>query len=439
MASISTEGLASASARRPWLVVAVWAALVVASVGITAALLSGALTTDIKFTSNPESKKGATLLEDKLRGPEKDNEIIIVRSADKTVDDPAFQKAVEDVHSRVNALGIGVIASGADFYQTGDPSFVSADRHTTILPFTMAGDHHAAEDNINQVIDVVKRADGVDGFHVIVAGGASINEDFHTQSEKDLQTGEAFGIPLALTILVVVFGALVAALIPVILAVISIAVALGITALLGQLFQLSFFVTNVMTMMGLAVGIDYSLFIVSRYREERAKGLEKMDAIRASGATASRAVLFSGLTVVLALTGMLIVPSTIFKSLAAGAIIVVIISVLVTMTLLPAIIAILGDRVNSLRVPILGRSLARNEYHDGEGGFWDRFTRIVMRYPVIALVVSAAILIAAAVPLMDIHTGSAGVTTLPNNAPTKEGFRILEDEFSFGIVTPAEV
>jgi RND superfamily putative drug exporter len=109
-----------------------------------------------------------------------------------------------------------------------------------------------------------------------------------------------------------------------------------------------------MTMMGLAVGIDYSLFIVSRYREERGRGLEKMEAIRASGATASRAVFFSGLTVVLALTGMLIVPSTIFKSLAAGAIIVVIVSVLVTMTLLPAIIALLGDRVNSLRVPILG-------------------------------------------------------------------------------------
>ncbi len=439
MAFISTEGLAAASARRPWTAIAIWGALLVASIVVTAAFLADGLTTEEDFTSNPESKRGATLVEEKLRGPEKDNEIVIVRSAGLTVDDPAFRVAVEDVYAKISALGPEVIASGATYYQTQDPSLVSADKHTTIIPFVMAGDHTTAEDNIGEVIAVVEDADGANGFDVLVAGGASINEDFHTQSEKDLQTGEAFGVPLALGILVVVFGAVVAAIIPVILAAISIVVALGLTALLGQAFQLSFFVTNVMTMMGLAVGIDYSLFIVSRYREERARGLEKMEAIRASGATASRAVFFSGLTVVLALTGMLIVPSTIFKSLAAGAIIVVIVSVLVTMTLLPAIIALLGDRVNSLRVPILGRSLARNEYHDGEGGFWDRFTRLVMKYPIIALVTACSILIAASAPLMDINTGSAGVTTLPDSAPTKEGFYILENEFSFGLVTPAEI
>jgi hypothetical protein len=105
MAFISTEALATISARRPWTVIGIWAALLFASVGITAALLAGALTTDIEFTSNPESKKGATLLEDKLRGPEKDNEIVIVQSADMTVDDPAFQATVEDIYSRVAALG----------------------------------------------------------------------------------------------------------------------------------------------------------------------------------------------------------------------------------------------------------------------------------------------------------------------------------------------
>ena len=439
MAFISTEGLAAASARRPWLIIGIWVALLVASIGVTAALLADGLTTDMDFTSNPESKKGQTLLEDKLRGPEKDNEIVIVRSADRTVDDPEFRAAVEDVYARISALGPEVISSGATYYQTGDASLVSADKHTSIIPFVMAGEVTDAEDNIDQVLTITDEADGANGFHVLVAGGASINEDFHKQSEKDLQTGEAFGVPLALGILVIVFGALVAALIPVVLAIVSIAVALGITALLGQVFQLSFFVTNVMTMMGLAVGIDYSLFIVSRYREERARGLEKQAAIRASGATASRAVFFSGLTVVLALAGMLIVPSTIFKSLAAGAIIVVLISMLVTLTLLPAIIGLLGDRVNSLRVPFLGRALARNEYHDGEGGFWDRFTRLVMRYPVVALVAACSLLIAAAVPLLDINTGSAGVATLPDNARTKEGFEILEDEFSFGLITPAEI
>ena len=111
----------------------------------------------------------------------------------------------------------------------------------------------------------------------------------------------------------------------------------------------SFFVTNMITMMGLAVGIDYSLFIVSRYREERFKGLEKMDAIVAAGATASRAVFFSGMTVVLALLGMLIIPTTIFRSLGAGAIFVVVVAMLASLTLLPALLGLLGDRINSLR------------------------------------------------------------------------------------------
>jgi RND superfamily putative drug exporter len=436
---ISTEGLARTSARHPWLVIGSWLAVVVASIALIATLLSGALTTEVAFTNNPESKRAGDLLEDRLRGPRQANEIVIVRSDELTVDDAEFRDRVEAVYEEISALGPEVIDGGTNFYQTGDESLVSADRRTTILPFVIAGEDVDAVDKIDPVLEVVDKADATAGpFDVMITGGASLNHDFDTIAEEDLRTGETIGIPIALIILLVVFGALTAALIPLVLGILSIIVAVGITALFGQGFEFSFFVVNVIGMMGLAVGIDYALFIVSRYREERSQGLEKVDAISAAGSTASRAVFFSGITVVLALAGMLIIPSTIFKSLAAGAIIVVLVSVLVSLTLLPALLGLLGDKVNSLRVPFIGRGL---EHLDAErtGGFWDTITKAVMRYPVVALIAASAFMLALAVPLINLNTGSAGVSTLPQSARTKEGFELLEREFSFGLVNPAEV
>jgi len=436
--NLSTEALARASARRPWLVVGAWSAVFAVSIALIFGLLSGALTNEFGLTGNPDSKRADNLLEQRLRGPEKVNEIVIVRSADQTVDGPAFKAFAERLYADVVALGPGVIDQGANYYQAGDGSLVSADGRTTILPFVMAGDKEQADKNIDNILAVVREANGDSGFEVLIAGGASIDKDFQQVSESDLQTGEAFGIPIALIVLVIVFGAVTAALVPLILGIFSIVVAVGITALLGQEFQFSFFVTNVITMMGLAVGIDYSLFVVSRYREERGRGQEKLEAIATAGATASRAVFFSGMTVVLALLGMLIVPTTIFRSLAAGAIIVVIVSVLVSLTLLPALLGILGDKVNALRLPFTGRPVV-HESGSRPNGFWDRVTRTVMRHPVVSLVATAALLIALAVPYFDINTGSAGVATLPNGRMSKEGFLVLEKDFSFGLVTPAEI
>jgi len=215
-------------------------------------------------------------------------------------------------------------------------------------------------------------------------------------------------------------------------------VALGATALIGQAFDLSIFVTNMITAMGLALGIDYSLFIVSRYREERRRGLEKIDAIAAAGATASRAVFFSGVAVVLALLGMLIVPTTLFTSLATGAILVVIAAVLASLTLLPAVLSLMGDKVNALRIPLSRRSTAK-QGEPRKGGFWDWASRGVMRRPVISILIAAGLLLAAAIPAFGINIGAAGISTLPDSIESKEGFLILEEEFSFGLVTPAEI
>lgn len=434
---LSTEALARASARRPWLTIGAWFALLVLSGFLIMNLLADALTTDADITTNPESAQAGKLIEDRLRGSQQINEIVIVQSDSATVEDPVFRRVVEGLYQDITALGPTVVASGTNYYQSGDESLVSDDRRITVLPFLMAGDFEDATDNIDQVLDVV-RVPQADGFAVSIAGSASMGKDFEELAQSDLQTGEAFGIPIALVILALVFGALAASIIPVVLALLSIILAVAATAVLGQAFQLSFFVTNVITMIGLAVGIDYSLFIVSRYREERLRGLDKLEAIARAGSTASRTVLFSGVTVIIALLGMLIVPQSIFRSIAAGAVLVVVMAVAASLTLLPAVLSLLGDRVNWGRIPLVQRSQARFD-EQRPGGFWDRLARTVMRHPVLAFGASAGLLVAAAIPYFDINTGFSGVSTLPDSLPAKQAFLTLDREFSAGLVSPAQV
>ena len=171
-------------------------------------------------------------------------------------------------------------------------------------------------------------------------------------------------MPIALVILAVVFGALAAAVLPMVLAMIAIVVSLAIATLVGQVYDLHVFTQNVATMIGLAVGIDYSLFIVSRFREERRGGLEVADAIGA----ASRAVFFSGAVVVIALLGMLIIPFTAFFSVGLGAILVVLAAVSASLTLLPALLSLMGDRVNRLRVPLIGSRQTASSSTTAAGG-----------------------------------------------------------------------
>ena len=192
-------------------------------------------------------------------------------------------------------------------------------------------------------------------------------------SQHDLEKAELqFGLPAALIVLLVVFGAVVAAFIPLAMAIVSIIVALGIAALVGQAFELSFFIVNMAVAMGLALGIDYSLFVVSRYREERFAGLAKLDAIAVSGGTASKAVLFSGSSFVVALLGMLLVPDIVLRSLAFGAVLVGIVTVVSALTLLPAILALLGDRIERWRIPFLPQQ------HGGESRFWTRTVSLTL-------------------------------------------------------------
>ena len=217
------------------------------------------------------------------------------------------------------------------------------------------------------------------------------------------------------------------------MAFVAIVVALGLCAPIAAAFSLSVFFVNMLTGMGLALGIDYSLFVVSRYREERAGGLDELAAIAAAGATASRAVLFSGSVFVIALTGMLLVPSNVMKSLAVAAIAVGIVSVLAALTLLPALLGLLGDRVNSLRAAVHRPHIGSGE----EGRFWGGVVRGVMRHPVVYLVTFSALLLALAIPTLGLKLGASGVSTLPDRLESKQGFEALERDFPQASASPA--
>jgi RND superfamily putative drug exporter len=432
---LSPQGVARWSAKRRFTVIGIWVVLFLVGGLLTSRYLSGALTTHAEFTNSPDSKQAQQLLEQRLTGPRRSNELVIVRSESTTVTDPDFKAYVQRLAGDINALKPAFVQQATDPYQAGN-RFVSQDRHATLIPVTMAGTLGDANTNIDKLLDRTLHTPHPDGFKVWVAGEATAAKDANTIAEQDLKQGETIGIVAALVILIVVFGAVAAAVVPIVLAVMAIVVALGLVSLLGLAFDLSFFVTNMVTMIGLAVGIDYSLFTVSRYREERAHGRDKLAAIAAAGRTANRAVFFSGMTVVLALAGMLLNPTTIFRSIAAGAIAVVLVAVAASLTLLPALLAVMGDKVNALRVPVLFR---RQQDVERTHGFWAGVARRVMARPVVHLLGASAILAVAAVPLFGIRTGFSGISSYPDDIQSKQAFTVLARDFSGGLTSPAQI
>ena len=218
---------------------AIWLALAILAVVIAGALLDSATTTELRLTGNVESEMAKSLAESRL-GSRTITEIVVIQSDSLAVDDPAFKEKTEAIFASLVALGPEAVTGGLNYYLTGDESMVSADRSTTIMPMIMAGELDEAIDNIEKVAHITEGADGKDGFRVLLGGEASISYENNELSEADLQKGERFAIPVALIILLVIFGTAVAAFLPIGLAIISIAVALGITALIGQAFELSF-------------------------------------------------------------------------------------------------------------------------------------------------------------------------------------------------------
>ena len=415
-----TEVIANRSARHPRRTLAIWGGTVVVAVALVATSLHG-LTTNSTVSGKPGSAKAADLVARGFPSPAARNavsDVVVVHSTRHTVADPAFRAFVSRLVENVRATG-GVLT--AKSYLTGNAP-VSRDGHAALVQLLIASDGDA-----KPVVKAVQRvSDGT--FTAAITGDHSVANDFNTLSQRDLEHGElAFGLPAALVVLVFVFASLVGGLVPVLMAILSIVVGLGIVALLSLGVSLSVFIVNMLTGMGLALGIDYSLFVVSRYREERGHGLEKDAAIATAGATASRAVLFSGSTFVVALFGMLIVPTSIMRSLAAGAIIVGVVSVAAALTLLPALLSLFGDRVNALPVPFLGRNLGRAGV--AEGRIWRRIVEAVLRRPAVSLLLAGVFMVVLAIPTLGLHIGQNGVATLPANLPSRQGYVALQRWF----------
>lgn len=369
-----------------------------------------------------------------------DSEVVVVHSDELTVDDAAFKAEVVRIRDQLAALPSSDVVSVLSRYDkhldaTTRDALTSDDGHSTIMKVELSTSSDEAMNHLDGVYDIVEKADASPRFEVAVTGSASLSRDAQELAGKDLRRGELIGVPVALAILVLVFGALVAAGLPLALGLFSIVTSLAITVVIGQAFELSIFALNILVATGLALGIDYSLFIVSRYREERRGGKDKLAAIAAASATASSAVFFSGMTVVLSLTGMLIVPLSIFTSLGIGAMAAAFTAAFAALTLLPALLSLLGDRIDALRVPWLNRRSGRVK----EDGWWGKAARRSMRNPVIGLALGVVVLLAIAGPALTMRTGGYSAESFPTEYTSKQGLDMLRRDFAVGMSEPVTV
>ncbi|MCO5177951.1 MAG: MMPL family transporter [Thermomicrobiales bacterium] len=446
MAVPSTRGVARWSARRPWLVVGFWLLLVVMA-GAASGMLPSPISNDDGFTTEPESLKGDRLIEQRLNGQQPQTETVVITSDHLTIDDPAFRQVIESTSAALRGLD-GTVASVTnvlDLEAAGDPTasqLISDDRMTAVLPVVMAGDSDALEGRGEEYVRTIEAQRTAD-VTVLSVGDLSGDVAYGAIAERDLARAELFGLPIALIVLVVVFGALLAAGVPLVVALASIAVATGMATVLGQWHPVSDITFNLIVMIGLAVGIDYALFIVERYREERRHGHERRAAIENAGGTATKAVVCSGLTVVIALMGMFIIPVTVFRGLAVGAALVVLVSIVSSMTLIPALLALLGDRIDWPRKRHYDDPLriALQRKRDSEtihAGFWGRLTQTVMTHRVVSVILAAGLLLALALPYLDLQTGVVGLDTLPES-DVKRGYEILSEKFYAGVIAPVEI
>jgi RND superfamily putative drug exporter len=443
---INPETLARASSRHAWRTVGVWAVILVLGFGASGVLLSKALTTDFDFTNNPEAIQAQTLLQQKQLEQDVTPETFVMTGSQGATTDPAFSEQVNAALRDIRALDPSVVLKVPSQFPLSQAD--KADPQVAALGPFPSQDGSAVLFNVILVKDSDQTATIVDGLdaiqakystgdtHFYMLGEPTSTADFKKISEDDLKKGETIGVIVAIVVLLIVFGSLIAGVTPIIMGIFAIGVAFGIVGLLGSVWRWSFFVPNLISMLGLAVGIDYSLFIVSRYREERRRGRDNLEAIGMSGATANRAVFFSGLTVVIALAGMLLVPTTIFRGLAGGAIIVVLVSVALSMTLLPALMALFADRLVKPGF-IFGRG--RTLEQGRAGGFWDRESRSVMKRPWVYLIITATFLILLSVPYWaqsradgvgrGMKKGFSGIEAIPDGIPTKDAFNVLVAKF----------
>ncbi|NQW20331.1 MAG: MMPL family transporter [Chloroflexi bacterium] len=427
-----TGKLANFSARRRWAMLGAWLVILVAAF-IGAGSIGDVTTSDDGSSgSKLESAQARALVAQRISTDENSKEYVIVEFESGTAANSTNKAFVRTLTADLVALEH---VEGVVSYLDDVEGLLSSDESFALLQTGLTVEDSEAGDIIAPLLAVVETANETAGFRVNTIGQGSVETEFNHLAEETLQKGEMIGMGFALIVLLVVFGAAVAAGLPILLAISSILVAIALSAVIGRVMDLDQFVVQIITMIGLAVGIDYSLFIVKRFTEEVSKGRDKIAAITASGDTAGRTVMVSGIAVMIALSGMLIVPGLTFRSFGLGAIVVVIAAVFAATTLLPAIMSILGHRMYWLRLPFIGRKLEDVSEDKNEGGVWDKITNAVTARPVVSVVVTGGALLGLTALAFTMNLGSTGLGSLQDDSPSLRAFNIMNSEFSDGLLT----
>jgi uncharacterized membrane protein YdfJ with MMPL/SSD domain len=350
------------------------------------------------------------------------DEHVLVQSRSLTIRDPEFRATIRQTAARLSRTK-DVRNVVTPF--TGDAP-VSADKRSALVDFEITGDSLEAAKRVDPSKDAVKAVQARHpGLRVEQFGSVSSNKELQDTFKSDLAKAEALSFPLTLLILVVAFGSLVAALVPLLIGITTVVAALGLVNLPSQLSPIDSNLSSVILLIGLAVAVDYSLFYLRREREERDAGRPPRSALEVAAATSGRAVLISGLTVIAAMAGMFLSGDKTFFSFGEGTILVVAISIFASLTVLPAVLAWLGDRVEKGRIPVIGRRRAPA----GQSRFWSALVNRAMRRPWIAIAVAGGLLVALAIPALNMNIVVSSVDDLPQDLGAVQTYNRLRDAF----------
>jgi RND superfamily putative drug exporter len=393
-----------------------WLAFVIASVFIGNAV--GTKYLEPNDLAVGEAAKANKIVEAGFpQSPDEQGEIVLIQSKTLTADDPAFKAAITDVTKTLDAFP--KVRKLDSPLEPGHTDLISADRHSAMVQFSPQGTYDEAVLYIDTIgAAVAKTAATHPGFEIDQLGSVTTEKAVDEAFAGMLAKASMIAIPLTLAILLVVFGSAVAALIPLLLAITAVLATTSLIALPSQLVPVDESIAEVILLIGLAVGIDYSLFYLRREREERAAGRSEHAALEAAAATSGRAVLISGVTVLIAMAGMFFSGDKTFMSFSIGTMMVVAIAMTGSLTVLPALLGKLGDKVEKGRVPFLHRF--RRE--DGESRFWNAILDRVLRRPVLAAVAAGAVLVALTVPAFSLNTATTGLDdiSIPEIQPLKD-------------------
>jgi RND superfamily putative drug exporter len=405
-----------------------WLAFVVAMVAL------GQVAGVVKLTEGEqgsgESARAQALLERGGMGRVA-SEQVLVQSRHATVDEPGFRRVVERVREQIAAMP--QVRNVRSPYSGGGVGQLSADRRSALVEFDMRGSAETADERVQPVLDRVARLQryAPAGFRIAEFGDASGSRAAGKAVNEGLSSAEKLSLPVTFAILLFAFGAFVAAGIPVLLAFSAVLAAGGLSAVLSHVAHQSQATSSVMLLMGMAVGVDYSLFYLRREREERRRGLSAPAALQRAAATSGRAVLVSGLTVLIAMAGMLFTGTHVFTSLGIGAMLVVFVAVVGSLTVLPALLGRLGDKVEkgSVRRARRARPTSR---------VWDLVLDRALGHPRTAVALSVAVLAVLAVPLLSMHTSFLSAGDLPRNLAVVKTYEQIQRAFP-GAPAPAQL